>query len=781
MELTTTAALMLGLVLAGWTFAAAALALAARDRARQAKTSRAAVRRLARMIEHSPAIPLLVRGDGAIEGSPRLAAWLGLDALPEFLSELRTPDAGLEAEELERLRQAVRRTLKTAAPFRMHVTPRGSRRSLAVCGQFAERLVAPQGAALVWWFDFSESDEELAQLRNELALLRVDFGAVMRLIEAAPLAMWFRGPDLALRIVNDAYAQAVGAQDPGEVLRGQIELVEALEGRTPAEVAGEARSAGRTTERVVSATIGGQRRALKVCDLPLGEDGVAGFAIDIEEQESQGRALRAFSEAQRAMLDLLSVAVAQFDYHRRLAYANQPFARLFGLGDADEVGPMEFHRFLDRAREAGRLPETGDFPAWRRGLGNWFGEHDPVEEVWTLADGTHLRVVGLPTPDGGLVLLAENRSEHLALSAARDILLRTRTTIFDCLGEALAIFAADGTVQIWNRRFPELWGLPADYLAERHRAEDMLSAMARTLAEPQGAGAIGEAIRAATLERRSQSGQVRLEDGRSLEFSTVPLPDGNGLLLFRDVTAREQAEAASRERDIALARADQEQSEFLIGIAAALRTRIVAIGGSAEALRSGAAGSLPSPAADHLTAILDAARGLEAQVTAAFERAGRAAGLPDQEAPSVRTEVELLPLLTTIVREREAAIEAKEMTLDLRGSRRAGTTLADERQLARAIGMLLDEAIAAAPRGGRILVNLSRARREALIEISGPVERAGSASDAGGLARTTGRAASPPGRTAPVELARLGIEAQGGRVELRMAADGTNTAIIALR
>ncbi len=42
----------------------------------------------ARMIDDSPAVPLLVRADGKIEGPDRLAAWLGLDSLPGYLSEL---------------------------------------------------------------------------------------------------------------------------------------------------------------------------------------------------------------------------------------------------------------------------------------------------------------------------------------------------------------------------------------------------------------------------------------------------------------------------------------------------------------------------------------------------------------------------------------------------------------------------------------------------------------------------------------------------------------------
>src|SRR6187402_2303972 len=110
MELSPTALVLLGLLLAGWTFGAVWLVLAAQSRARQAKVARSTARRLSRMIDDSPAVPLLIKADGKIEGPQRLAAWLGLPQLPGFLSELAAEDAGLAATDLEQLRDAVRKT-----------------------------------------------------------------------------------------------------------------------------------------------------------------------------------------------------------------------------------------------------------------------------------------------------------------------------------------------------------------------------------------------------------------------------------------------------------------------------------------------------------------------------------------------------------------------------------------------------------------------------------------------------------------------------------------------
>ena len=773
-----TALVLLGLLLAGWTACAAWLVLAAQNKVAQARAARGTIRRLSRIIDDAPAVPLLVRADGRIEGPDRLAGWLGLPALPGFLSELDTGSEGVGAEDLAELRDAVRRTQKTASPFSMVVVPRGSSRSLAVRGHLADPVVAPGGAAVLWWFDFSESEGELAQLRTQAARARDDFAALVGLIEAAPMPMWFRGPDARLQLVNSAYVKAVEAASAADVLDRQVELVEKIDGLSAAQVAQQARDRDMPVERIVQATIGNQRRALRVSDLPLGRDGVAGYAIDIEEMEEQARALRAFREAQRSMLDMLSVGVAQFDADRRLTFANQPFQRIFALSPNLQLNPPEFDRFLDSARDAGRLPEVRDFPAWRRELGAWFNAGEPSEVAWTLSDGTHLRIVAQPMPDSSLVLVAEDRSEQLALSATRDTLLRTRTATFDSLFESLAVFAPDGRMQLWNRRFPEIWGLPEDFFDKHPRIEPLLEKIGDRLARPGQRNAIGEVVRAATLDRQQRGGRVLLSDGRTLEFAGVPLPDGNGLLTVLDVTDSKKAEDALRDRAAALEEADAVKTRFLANMSYEFRTPLTSIQGFAELLRSGVAGDLSDQAQEYVDAIIVSVERLGVQIGTVLDLTQSEAGL----LPIATEEVELLPFVTTTVREREEAIEEKGITLDLRGDKSAGKVQADKRQLGRAIGNLLDNAITAVPQGGRIMVALNRHPQGVRIVISdnGPGMKPSELARAmdGFRIGADGRPERRVGLGLP--FARQLIEAHGGRLELQSEKGSGTTATISL-
>ncbi len=296
------ALVLIALVLAAWTLGAAWAVLAARGRLARAEATQRLARRLSRMIEEAPALPLLVRADGRIEGPARLAGWFGLDAMPGFLSEIDAGEKGLDEVQLSQLSDAVRRAQKTGAPFELALTPRGGKRSLGARGHLADPQVSPGGAALVWFFDFTDSANELRKLRAEAASARADFVALAGLIEAAPLPMWFRGPDMALRLVNSAYVKAVGATSAADVVATGTELIEPVEGVSAAKIAQQVYSRRLPMERVVSATIGGQRRSIRVSDLPLGEDGVAGYAVDTEEMEELQRQFRRFREAQREML-----------------------------------------------------------------------------------------------------------------------------------------------------------------------------------------------------------------------------------------------------------------------------------------------------------------------------------------------------------------------------------------------------------------------------------------------------------------------------------------------
>ena len=754
----------IGLVLAVWTAVAAYALLRSRRQESVAGADRNALARYNQIMEDAPALPLLVRGDDRIEAPERLARWFGFAEMPNRLSGLVGDDRGLDEEQLAALRAHIAATRTSAKPFASLLHARRGRGALRAEGHLAAPGVA-RGAVVVWIFDASDTAAEIDRLAEEGENARADFSALVGLIEAAPVPMWFRSDDASLRLVNTAYVNAVGAANAEQVVAQNIELVEPVEGLTAPEVAMQARDSERPITRNVMVTIDGTRRAFQVSDLPVGRDGVAGYAIDVEEAQQLGREYRAFRAAQRTLLDQLSSGVAQFDANRNLIFVNQPMQRLFRLPDGIGRAATPVSRVLDIMRDAGRLPEVRDFPAWRRQVEEWFIASGPQDEEWVLADGTHLRIVAQPMPDGGLMMIVEDRTEQLKLASARDTLLRTRTATLDSLFEGLVVIAPDGRLQQWNRRFAEEWSLKERFLGKHPHIDELLEQVKPQLAHGKDAARIGLVIEAATLRREQTRGNISLADGRTLALIGVPLPDGNGMLTSLDITDSQKAEAALMERNAALVEADAVKTRFLANMSYEFRTPLTSITGFAEMLREGVAGELSETGKDYVGAILSSTERLSDQIESVLELTQSEAGL----LPMADEQVELMPLVTNLVQDRAARIEAGGLTLNLRGDRSSGEVKGDSRRLSRAIGNVIDNAIAASGRGGRIDIDLRRRRGEVQIVVVHRVPEVESDAEAARQHATLG-----------LPLARELIEAHRGRLDYAQVGADSVVATIAL-
>lgn len=370
--------LVIALVFAGWTGAAIWALVTGLQMRRSASTARRQLRRLTRLVDSGPAVPLIVRSDSRIEGPEKVARWLGLAKLPPYLSELAQEDKGLPRDALDALGKQITTAQKSGAPFETAVTALGSNRRLRIEGKLADPQTIAPGAVLLWLYDATESETRMAALADAEAEAKRAFDALSGLIEAAPIPMWFRREDLSLLLVNTAYVRAVGGQDAADVVQAGQELVETIDGLTPMAVAARAIESNAPSSRTVTTTIAGTRRAMEIVDLPIRGRGVAGYAIDVHDLILARQATDRFRDAQRDMLDNLSAGVAQFDAQRRLIFVNQPFVRMFALKPQWLQDGLEFERLIDRMREAGRVPEVRDFPVWRDEKREWFHSAEPT-------------------------------------------------------------------------------------------------------------------------------------------------------------------------------------------------------------------------------------------------------------------------------------------------------------------------------------------------------------------------------------------------------------------
>src|SRR3954467_697439 len=319
-----------------WLGIAVAIAFVAARRYALAQQVLGAAQSNAVLLELTPARPLVVRVDGRIEADAQLVRELGLESHPSRLTELAGNDSGIISDALEPLIEEVEAARVSAGRISRKVRANGSGRVFEVRGGPAP-APEPAGTLLLWFFDTSAGEEERSKLALRLRQTEGALNSLTHLIEAAPFPMWYRGPDLKLGLVNSAFVHAVEGKDAADVIERCSELIDAEGEESAIATARSAQETGRIISRMQPAIIRGERRMLRIVNVPLSTGAVAGFAVDVQDLEDARTELTRHMESQRELADRMTAGTAQFDVDRSLSFFNRPFATMSQL-DPDWLG-----------------------------------------------------------------------------------------------------------------------------------------------------------------------------------------------------------------------------------------------------------------------------------------------------------------------------------------------------------------------------------------------------------------------------------------------------------
>src|SRR5207302_769452 len=275
--------------------------------------------------------------------------------------ELTGNDSGIAPDDLASLSHDIEAARASAARISRKVRAHGSARVFDVRGGLAPSD-EPHGTLLLWFVDASAGEEERAALALRLLQAETAVNSLTHLIEAAPFPMWYRGPDLKLGLVNSAFVQAVEGKDAADVIERCSDLIDAEGEDSAVAAARKAQETGHIVSRMQPAIIRGERRMLRIVNVPLSTGAVAGFAVDVQDLEDARTELTRHMESQRELADRMTAGTAQFDADRTLSFFNRPFAVMTELDPDWLLEKPEFDRILDRMRDTQRLPETRDYP-----------------------------------------------------------------------------------------------------------------------------------------------------------------------------------------------------------------------------------------------------------------------------------------------------------------------------------------------------------------------------------------------------------------------------------
>src|SRR5262249_48823473 len=289
---------------------------------------------------------------------------------------------------------------------------------------------------------------------EEQSAQAVDQGADYKaILDALPVPVWLRDKGLALNWGNHAFLKGAGAKDLDTARREQMAL-----DRNERELAAGARAENTIQQSRRFSVVGGQRRALAFTEIPLGDAGVIGTALDVTDVTAAEAKLQQHVDAHADTLDKLQTAVAIFGKDQKLSFYNKAFVKLWGLPESFLDKHPSDGEVLDRLRDARKLPEQRDYPSWKRARLALYGDGArSEEEVWHIPGGQTIRVVTQPHPFGGLTFLYEDVTARITLQSDYNTLIKVQSATLDTLSEGVAVFGPDGKLKLHNTAFARIW------------------------------------------------------------------------------------------------------------------------------------------------------------------------------------------------------------------------------------------------------------------------------------------------------------------------------------
>ncbi len=573
--------------------------------------------------------------------------------------------------------------------------------ALELRGQRLGDAAAPTD--LVWASDGAPRAAALAE-RDQLRLL----------VDAVPRPLWRRrAGDLAIVDCNAAYAAALDGPIATVLAEGR-ELGAGVIDDGGQALARQAQRSGVAETARCHIVIAGSRRLVEITEAPLTPGGdIAGWMRDLTDLESKGAELDRHIGAHAEVLENIAVAIAIYGPDTRLTFFNVAFAHLWQLEEDWLAQAPTLDEVLERLRERRRLPEQADYRSFKNQQRALFTSLIAArEELLHLPDERTLRLVVNPHPFGGLIFAYEDVTDRLALERSYNTLIEVQRETLDNLYEAIAVYGSDGRLKLWNPAYATMWRLaPEDVMGEPHVA----AIVDKTRGFYDDGGDWPELKRHIIASMTAQQGDTtRLErqDGSVLQAVTVPLPDGNILLSFLDVSDTTRVETALRERTEALEAAGRLKSEFIANVSYELRTPLNAIIGFAEILTNQYFGELNPRQLDYSRGILDSSNRLLSLINDILDLATVEAGYMQLDTHEVDIHA-LMSSVLTFTRER-ARDQGLRLQFDCPTT--IGTILADERRLKQALFNLVSNALKFTPSGGTVTLAARRERgRVALV------------------------------------------------------------------
>jgi signal transduction histidine kinase len=642
-----------------------------------------------------------------------LIIWRGREAVPDAVmgsmhgaaqvpassEELLNFASWLEHDSVAALSEAIKILRTAGTPFNIGVRTK-SNQLLEADGRTAG------GSAMLRFRPLAGERRQITELAYDARKLGKQVERLSAVLDASPMPVWLRGTDGRLVWVNRAYVRAVEAPNSDTVLKAGLEIAnESKIDRTEANP--KFGFAGR-----VHAVIAGAMRALNIHEIDLAE-GKAGFAIDMSALEDAEKELERHIKAHASTLDKLDTAIAIFGPDQRLRFHNAAYAALWPI-DVKwlETRPSD-GEILDRLRSQRCIPEQANYREWRARQLSAYTTLEMRESWWYLPDGRSLHVICEQHPFGGVTYLYENATKEIQLESRYNELIGVQRETLDNLEEGVALFGSDGRLKLFNPVFAQFWNFEIAMLEQ----EPHIDSLAKRDGQADTAASAWEEVKSGVTrldtERNPVNGKLMTRE-RVLQYATVPLPDGNTLLTFSDISASARMERALRDRADALEAADRLKNMFLSNVSYEIRTPLTSVLGFAESLQMGIAGPLSVKQREYVLDIRKSSEELKNIIDAIIDLSAIDAGAMELNLQ----QLDVSALLQSVAEKLSAAIEQRDLTLNVEVAENVASFVADGHRVEQILSNLLSNAVGFSAPGGIVRMGARRVDKNLQVWVS---------------------------------------------------------------
>lgn len=587
---------------------------------------------------------------------------------------------------------------------------RGGQTKIIHCyGNAVENENNEIAGVVIWFYDISEYQNEITNLSIENSRLIGESKDYLHIFNTIPLPIWWRDQNFNIKHCNFTYSKIANDSCDDALRINEVpELDENLKDLSKIAI-----KKHRPLHMKKHMVVGGQRRYFEITEQETDHsDGIIGYAVDITKQEEVEKELSRHISAHSDLLESSSSAMAIYGSNMKLKFFNNAFVKLWNFEEKWLNTNPTYPEILEKLREKRMLPEQADFAEFRTEQLKLFQDLISTrDEFFYLPDGKALRVIVIPHALGGLLFAYEDMTDRFDIERSYNTLIEVQKETLDNLSEGVAVFGRDGTLKLYNPTYSEMWPNEKEILDTNPKNTKLIELSKPLFNYGDDWKSYKKEVMERPLTKKPIKKRIERTDGKVIDKTIVPLPDGNFLLSYQDITSTFLAEKNLKERNAALEEVDKLKTEFLASVSYQLRTPLTSIMGFSEMLDEEYLGKLNKKQKDYIKAVINSSNELMTLINDVLDLASMEAGYMSLD---IRR-FDINSMLDSISKIVSLKCKTANITLNIKCPKNIGRLWADEKRLKQVMFNLVSNSIKFTPKGGSLTISAKKGDKDNII------------------------------------------------------------------